>query len=370
MAVLMLIVCISENHRLYMDKWFGVYLVFIAMFGVSSIITGHPSQFIHRLIGYYFVAYVGYWATIVLLRKYNGHSFLVNLIVIIGLFDVFITYGQFFNIPAIKTIPSYIGINIDTEFLDSLGVGDEAYGIALPGIMATDVYNGYFLMTVGLFSLFYLRRGFSIIRFIPWIVSFAGSFMVQQRAPFYLLLLFSAFVFFKVLAHSNNRFKLLFVIVFLAATPFIADSLFDYLLSGETRFSIGFDSTSRDVIYRESLNFINEHFFLGGFFDSGLAPHNQFLSAWIMGGLIGLLSIIWITLDQSVSAIRLLLSKLSGESFVFVVSSAALLGFILNSMLHNAGIANGDILYWIIWGFICEVKPVNLLTRVNTYENV
>lgn len=363
MTVIMFLVCFLEDRRLFMDKWYASFLLFIVMFGISSAYTGFLSLFSRRLIGYYLVSYVGYWATMILVRKYNGFSFFINMIVIIGMFDAFVTFGQFFNIPMIKAIPNYIGLSVDTEFLDSFGEGDEAYGLSLPGIMVTDVFNGYFIMVVGLLSLYYLRKRFSIIRLIPWVISFVSSFMIQQRAAFYVLLLLSFVVIIRVMVSKKRSFRLLILFVVLAAFSFIGSSLFEHLMNGESRFSIGFDYTNRDLIYRSTINYIDGHFLLGGLFDSGLAPHNQLLCAWIMGGFVGFICILFITISQLIHAFRLLLSKVSDKTFFYVVSSASFLGFVAISMLHNVGITSGDLLYWALWGLICNARPAILQTQ-------
>ena len=355
-TVYMFIICFWEDRRLYWDKWLTLYSIFVFFFGLSSAITGYLTPFLRRLIGFYFVAYVGYWSTIILAKKYNALPMLAKLFIFIGLLDAFFTIGQFFNISFITSLPPALGIIVDDSILDSLDTGDEAFGLSLPGIMATDVYNGYFLMVVGILSLYFLKGGFKFIALVPWGVSVVASFMVQQRGPFYILVLLSMFMLYRTLAQSKSKFKVAIIMILLFALPFAAEFFIDYLMSGDSRFNIGLASTNRDIIFQQCLTYINDHILLGGYYQSKLAPHNQILSAWIMGGLVGVVIILWMVVSQSILSIKLAFSRITESSFVYIVFSLAFLGFTMNSMLHNAGIISGDLVLWILWGVIKDVK--------------
>lgn len=355
MTVAMLIVCISEDRRIFMDKWFGVYLIFIAGFALSSGMTGYFSRFPRLLVGFYFVAFIGYWATHILVKKYDGTRLFVNLFIIIGLIDAVVTIGQFFNIPYLTMITGYMGINVDADFLDLMDEGDEAFGYTLPGVLSGgDVYNGYFIGIVGTLSLYYLKDGIKIIRLIPLFVFLTASFMVQQRGPFYILLLFSVFMLFKASIVGKKGFKYIFIVGLFLILPVGFRLLFSFLMQGDSRFNIGLDSTNRDRIYIRAFEFIQNNFIWGGRFKlrvtEGFAPHNLFLNAWIDGGFVGFLAILWLTIKQCVAVIRLVFHKLDSKQFDFIVCGLAFLGFTLNSMLHNASIVTGDMIIWMLWG--------------------
>lgn len=354
MTILMFLVCLFEDRHLFMDKWFGIYLIFIAGFAISSAWTGYLGNFLWYLAGFYFVAYVGYWASHILLKKYDGAKTVVTLLVIIGMIDASVTIGQFFNVSYLTDISSMLLLNIDTEFLDAINEGEEAYGFSLPGILLSDVYNGYFLLVIGILCLYYLKDGIRLLKLIPWFISIITSYMIQQRSAFYILLLISIFVFFKFMLSDRSRFKWLYMVALVLFLPFAIESLRVFLLEGQSRFSIGMDSTNRDVIYRKSFDFIQENFIWGGRFkmraSGAAAAHNLFLNAWIYGGLIGVFVIIWLFVKQCISAFKVFFQKVNNQRVFSFVFGMAFMGFTLNSMLHNASVVSGDFLIWILWG--------------------
>lgn len=356
-SVVMFVCCIIEDRRLYMDKYFGIYCVFLLFFCISSIVTGYFNLFLHRLIGYFFVAYVGYWATCILVTKYHSLHIIINTLIAIGLFDAIITIGQFYGINLITQFPSLIGISPDLDYLDGLDEGDEALGLTLPGVMPTVVYNGYYIMTVALLSLCFLKQKVNIVGLLTWGLFVVTSFMIQQRGPFYILIILSLLMMIKLASLSKSKLRHLLIFSMFLILPFALEALYSFLISGESRYSIGMAATNRDVIIRNTLSFIDEHFFLGGLFVSKLAPHNLFLNAWLMGGVFGFLSILVLTVIQCITCIKCILTCRDLDKVPCVMMGVAFLGFTMNSMLHNAGITSGSVLLWVVWGaFICNYK--------------
>lgn len=360
MAIVMFAVCLLEEKRLFIDKYFGVYLVFVSGFVISSLVTGYTTLLPRYILGFYFVAYVVYWATRILIKKYDGANVMINTILVIGVFDALATIGQFYNIPYFTAIPSFMGINVEmnvVDYLERANIGDAAFGVTLPGIMVNDVYNGYFLMTVGMLSLSLMRKGLNIVqlyRLLPWLLFVIASYMVQQRGPFYLLLLSSAFVFFKLVGVGQDKFKVFYFIVLVILVPFVVYNLFGMLLSGESRYNIGFDATGRNNIYAHAWEYIKENPFWGGVFQlfdtRGFAPHNLFLNAWIYGGLIGFLAIVWLILKQFIFAFKAVLGRMGANTVQVLVLGMAFLCFTFNSMLHNVSVVTGDAIVWMLWG--------------------
>lgn len=354
MAVVMFLACVWEKRNLFLDKWFGIYLVFVTCFAISSILTGNIIDCIRYIVGFYFVAYVGYWSSIILIRKYNGAKLFISLLMIIGMVDAFVTIGQFFNLPYLTNIPSIMLLNNDNEFLEMVEEGEEAFGFSLPGIMPSDVYNGYFFLVIGVLCLYYLRDGIKPIRLIPWLITIIASYMVQQRAAFYLLLFISLFTFFKVVLSDRSKFKWLFMLAMIMVLPFVLEYLRVFLVEGHSRFNLGLSSTNRDVVYRTAFDFIRENWMWGGKYkmnpSGGASAHNLFLNAWIYGGFFGLLAILWLTVKQSIVSIKAFAHMANSQNMFCIVSGLAFMGFTTNSMLHNASIVSGDLLIWLLWG--------------------
>lgn len=368
MTVVMLVVCIAEDKKLFFDKWFGIYIIFVFGYVMSANMTGYVSLVLRYLIGFYLVGYVGYWSTIILCKKYNGTELLINTFIIIGMLDAVVSIGQYYNISLLTNIPQFLNIGVADEFLEVMEEGEEALGLNLPGLMAHSVYNGYFIGVVGTLSLFYLKDGISFIKLVPWVVSVITSFMVQQRGPFYLLLIISFYVIFKTIRRQGGQYKVLWQLLLIVVVPIIISQLASFLLGGSSRFGKGMDSTGRESIYRSTLSFIENNFIWGGYSklrrEGYGAPHNLFLNAWVYGGFLGFLAIVWLTLKQFLLIIRLAHKSSVMFNYVFFICGMAFMGFTLNSFLHNTGIVTGDIIIWILWG-IC-VSSISGFRKVNT----
>lgn len=368
MTVVMLVVCIVEDKKLFFDKWFGIFIIFVFGYVMSANMTGYVTTVLRYLIGFYLVGYVGYWSTIILCKKYNGSELIINTFIILGLLDVVVTIGQYYNISLLTNIPQYLNIGVGDEFLEVMEEGEEALGMNLPGLMAHPVYNGYFIGVVGILSLYYLKDGISFIKLVPWGLSVISSYMVQQRGPFYILLIISFYVIFKTIGRKGGKYKVFLQLLLIVVVPIIISLLASFLLGGSSRFSRGMDSTGRENIYRNTLSFIENNFIWGGYTklrrEGNGAPHNLFLNAWVYGGFLGFLAIVWLTLKQFIMIIRLVLKSSVMLNYAFIICGMAFIGFTLNSLLHNSGIITGDIIIWTLWG-IC-VSNVSGFRQVNT----
>ena len=357
MTIMMFAVCVYEDRGLFMDRYFGIYLLFVAGFGFSSAIFGYfPVFLIRDFIGFYFVAYVGYWATKILVHKYDGVQWLINTFIVMGMVDAVVTVGQLFNISIFQAIPDRIGIRLEADYVEAMEKGMDVMGLSLPGIMCNDVYNGYFLMVVSVLCLYYQKNRFNFIKLLPWMISMVALYGNQERGPLFIALAFSVFVLFKVIRSSKSQLKPLYLIMFVFISIFGVYVGLNFLLSGESRFAMGFDLTNRDSIYQHSIEYIRENFLWGGWynllFTRGFAPHNLFLNAWIYGGLVGFVAIVVLSFKQLIAVIRLIMSKLTPESMANIVIAMAFFAFALNSLLHNKSVVTGDAIIWILWGAV------------------
>lgn len=354
MTILIFLECLLEDRRIFMDKWFGLYLIFIVGFGLSSAVTGYFGRFPKYLVGFYFVAYVGYWATRILILKYDGARLFINLMVVLGVINSMVTIGQFYNLSFFTDLPSRIGIGVKDEFLESMDVGDEAYGFNLPGLLPHPVYNGFFVGMVGVLCLYYQKNGLKLLKLAPWVLMVIASYMVQQRGPFFILLLISVFVLLKVVYLTKSRYRLIYTIALLLLLPLAVRVLFSFLMSGESRYSIGLEATGRDSIYVHSIEYIKDNFIFGGKFQlsatRGFAPHNLFLNAWIYGGLLGFVAITWLIVKQCVAIVRTAIRKVEPDQYSYFICGLAFLGFTMNSMLHNTSVVTGNVIIWLLWG--------------------
>lgn len=382
--VVMLIVCMRQGVPFPMGRMIKTYFVFVFAFIVSATLTGYLSQL---LITYYIAACTGYWATKILIRKYNDGNLLLNTIVVLGIINALITIGQTLGLHFADDIVSFFHLKLPEKYLDKMAVAgnaDKALLLTRPGLFNSAVYNGYFLMTAGVASLVLLARKLLLHRFIPWMVITLGCICVQERGPIVILAVLSAFALYKILIITRFKYALLMAIFALSVysltrlvsiTMFLgntdgnefravtmmygdedeqgADTYYSRFFK-ESRFSeIGFDDTGRGDIYEQTIDYLMEHSFIGGYHRFArtyrIAPHNLFLNAFIYGGFIGGIAILLILFWQVKPLWRVFRRKIVHTNPVCFFAGLAYLAFTLNSLVHNRSIVTGDEFLWMLW---------------------
>ena len=354
MTIMMFFICVFEDKRVFMDKYFRWYLLFIFCFGFSSLITNYFASFLKFFIAYYFVAYVAYWATMILIKKHSGTAVLVNTIVVLGILNALSTIGQFYEIGIFNRIPEIMRINVSEEFLELTEEADELIGFSLPGLFSGAVSNGYFAMTATLLSLWYQRKRFSLIRLIPWGIGMIGLYVTQQRAPFFITVALSLYILFKVMGKNSGGLTPLIRLAFVVGVVFGASYFLAFISSGEMRYSRGMQDSDRSDLVRATWNYLSSHPVFGGRFHSqahGLRPpHNLFFNAWLYGGLLGLLIVVGLTIKQVILVAKQAIGKSFLENYSKTIFGLAFLAYTANSMVHNQSIVTGDAVLWILFG--------------------
>lgn len=354
MTIIMGFICLIEYRRIYFDKYLGLYFIFVIFWGVSSFITGYPSEFFHDFVGYVVVAYVAYWATVLLKRKYNSLQVLFYVIIAIGLFDSAVTVSQAFHVPVFDSILARLHLTVDNEiYLSRLSREDDMMGFSIPGIFESSVYNGHFLIMSTLFSLSLQKYRFRPIGMIITAFLFIGLFFCQQRAPLFVSLLLFFFVVYKTYISGRNIWtktatlivlSIIFVVLFVEYIPTLS-------LMG-TRYTDGFSvkDDPRSAIYRFTIEWISNHPF-GNLYEliQIKHPHNFFLNAFVYAGWIGGLFIIYNLFLQLVVVTKTLVKPINTSSFSILVLAVTYLGLTGNSMFHNISIVTGDAMTWITW---------------------
>lgn len=358
MTIVMFVMCINEDKKVYKDKYFRWYLLFIFCFGFSSLWTYYLDKFLTFLLAYFFVAYVAYWATMILIKKHNGTSVLVNTIVVLGILNALTTIGQFYEIGIFNRIPEIMRINVSEDFLELAEERDEFEGISLPGLLSGAVSNGYFAMTATLLSLWYQRNRFSFIRLIPWGIGMIGLYVTQQRAPFFITTALSLYIMFKVMGKNTGGLTPIIRLAFIVVAVFGVLYFLAYTSSSEMRYVKGFEDKSRVGLIQKTMEYLSQHILLGGRFHSqsmGVRPpHNLFLNAWLYGGILGLFVIFGITIKQVVLVAKQTIGKQFLMDYSKTIFGLVFLAYTVNSMVHNQSIVTGDAVIWILWGAFQE----------------
>lgn len=196
-AVLMFISCVMEDKRIWIDKYFGLYCVFLLAFGLSSILTGYVSDFIRGLLAFYFVSYVGYWSTKILIQKGHSIKCLLYPLFLFGALDAIVSISQITMIFDLTPLLDVLHISLDMETLERFEGKEGAMGISVPGIMNDPVSNGEFLMVMIVLSMYFQRKKFNVSGILITILFLVGSFFTQQRSPFFFAIIVMFYILYK-----------------------------------------------------------------------------------------------------------------------------------------------------------------------------
>lgn len=362
-AVVMFMVCVTTSSKIEFNRYWGFYFVFIFFFGLSSLFTGYVVDFLNQLIGQYFVAYVAFWSTKILVCKYDGTRVLLNTLIVAGVLDAFITIFQAYGIGLGDNLLSILRLSNAQNYLDVHNVENRDFlEFVLPGMFSAGVYNGYYLMTVGLLSLYPQLRKINIFLLTPWLVMLFACFCTQQRGPLLIMVVLSVFVIYRVLrTRTSTYFRFIVIFMFLIVVVYALEISYGLIMSGESRMAeLGYDSTGRDYIYSFTWNYFLDHPIIGGYYyltdNYGIAPHNLILNALIYGGILGGSALISLVVMQMRPIVGVLIKNNSTVSHTAFIVGVGYIAFTLNSFLHNKSIVTGDALLWMLWAvFYSEV---------------
>lgn len=355
MTVIMAFFCFRQNMVKWTDKYYSLYLVFCGIFCLSSIVTGYMTEFMGFVFSWLVPGIIAYWATRVLRDKYNSSKILVFVLLGIGLVDALTTIGQFMQIPFMLELPKSLRVNVDTEFLEDVENGLDFYGMTIPGLFGSDVYNGYFLMLFAIL-VFCLSKYIGGWGMIPlWLIAVISLFFVQERTAFYLGIAISLFLFYMLQKTMPVTTRIWYVLFFVVALILYIPIIFDFVSSGNSRYTLGLDATNREQIYAKAEIFIMDHLFLGGWFYCKeyfyLKPHNIFLHAIIRAGFLGLVVTMTLLAKQVYVVAKVcIIHKKNIEQFHNIAIGLALLAFTINSLMHNHSVIEGEVLPWLLWG--------------------
>lgn len=290
---------------------------------------------------------------------------MVYTLLAMGLLNSLVTIGQFFYIPFFRQLPETLHISIDADFLINQELERDLLGLTIPGLMINTVTNGYFTMVVAILYAYVSKQKINVLVIIPWLITMAASYFVQERGPFYIALAFSVYLLFiKIKVTTSTLKKFLYFCVFTVVIIYGISKLYPFLLEGGSRFALGTDAVNRDVLFHKSFEFISENLLFGGFYkllDSGVTAHNLILNALIYGGIFGALFIFSLLYQQFKEIVKIYTRGISIDNYQNLVIGSVFIAYTLNSFIHNLSIVTGDALIWVIWGafFINNKSQIN-----------
>lgn len=346
--------------RFNIDKTVLVFIAFIFSFGFSCVLTGYVSNFISQLYYAYFIAIFGCVFVMALLKR-DAYFIrqITYLILAIGAFDVVVTYSQFlFNDDWYRPIEQMLNLpvwDVMEEVTENKSSRMEAMDMTLPGILGNGVYNGYFLSVCAVLSMIFVIRTKNSLLYVFPLFYILGSFMCQQRGPLFISLFVIAMISLRLFKEFSSRSRIV-LFAFLAVGGTLAVSLLSNMseLLNLRYSSTGFDSTGRNSIAANTMDYIMSHPIIANAYEllaeKGHMPHNFFLNAFIYGGIISFFLIMYILIIQFKTFLKIVKSNVDGLNAYYYVFAWAWAAFTLNCLLHNRSIITGDYLIWLIWG--------------------
>lgn len=363
-AVLMFVVCVYEEKKLFVDKFIIAYFIFVFFYGLSSFVTGYENEFILRLFGDYFVAYVAIWAIRILVTKYDGLKLFIYSFLTIAIFDGFVTLCQFMGWGFLDVFLNRLQLISYQPYLNNYqGTGADLFLRCAPGIFSHPVLNAHALAAGTVISTYIACKKNFVIGLVLSLTMLIFLFATQQRTAFAIgLLSISIIVFLKSIRSNYRSVVLPFIFIIASYSLF---ELYEFIMNGDFRFSeLGSDATGRESIYRACVNFIADNP-LGGINKyvntTSSYPHNLIYNAFIFGGWLGGLVLLFIVFLQCLEIYKTIRTR--NVDITEIIMALASLSLLVNGLTHNQSIVNGEILTWTVWGAFYYSKVKNLRVK-------
>lgn len=368
-VMFLLLAQVALRERLYFDKSWKLYLLFILCFGFSCIAANYTDKFLNSIFKQYFIAFVVWVSTVAVLRKDSSFiKYIAMVYLIIGAFDVVVNLSQFFfNTSWYEPIESFFKFKSDDEFSNIVEKRSSFRDVndgTLRGIFGNGVINGYYLSICSVLSMIFIVQKRKLIYFSITLFYLAGLFVCQQRGPLFFsimsIMILSWLISNKLLFRNRTIMFLFFATLFICGFLYISDISSNLGLRYSTR---GIDATVRNNIFIETLEYLSDNPFLPNIYElidiKGHAPHNLFLNAYVYGGLISFILIISILFIQTRHIFWVIKGGQVGMRAYFYVFAFAWITFTLNTMLHNRSIVTGDVTIWLLWAVLYSYPYIN-----------
>lgn len=367
MTVVMFLVC-WKNNELRLDKYFGIYIIFIFGYILAQLFTGYLSEMVRLLLGYYFVSYVAYQSTKLLIRKDGNADLLMGVLFIIGVADGLISIGQMYQVPFTHEVSLLFGTNMLGDVYEAMSARDQdtMMGYTVPGLLGA-VPNGYFLSAITLLCFYNKKAKLTAINLALVLFFVYSTFIVQERTALVACIVLSLFSLYKLLySHSEVSVLkkiLVFSILFICIVYVIPDAL-DSMMQGDSRYAKGFSlGDERGEISQRAIDYLRINP-MGGIDEFSAAnhyPHNLFINMFMFGGIFGGVALLFLFFKQLCLSMRIVLSVVSPynvQQFVFIMMFAC---YTINSLTHNLSIATGEPTIWLLWGAVIGLQEYGRL---------
>lgn len=355
LTVVMLVWCVFEKGYKFDKflKWFCVFLFFSAL---GAMATGYTSAFFGRLFGTYLAAITMYLSTKVVIRNYKGSRWVLSSILIVAVLNALTALGQFYRNPIATILPQLLGIDMSEEMLEFYENTEDFHGAYVGGLMGI-VTSGYFLSGACILALYNKKNTITVFNWLLFAFVFFALFLVQERAGLAAAIL-GTFLYIMVnLANGKNAFFRL-VIIFIIGVFVISRFGGGFVNLEEMRYStVGFTDQGRSNLSMSGWCYFIDNP-LGGIdayhADGNRDPHTIFVNAFLHGGMFGGLVVLIIVFMQLVKVMRILYQSYRKKNHSLLLNAFSIASFcyIFNSFFHNASVASGDLMTFLLWGAV------------------
>lgn len=346
--------CTFEKPKI--DRWMSLYLVFIAFYTLSALVTGGFDVLFHKLYSTLLISYTGYWATTIMVRHYGTLKPLVYTILLVGIIDATVTAFQALGIPLHN--PLLDSIIEDTDQEDYLAIHDNIMGFAISGLYYNPVFNGHNLLFFLLVSLLTQYEKLDMKTIIFPLIIWGGLFFCQQRGAFFAGSVSLIYIIYQRML-NNSKYKFVTVIFLSVLLVVGLNFIWKFVTASGSRL-IETSSTGRDETWSLAIDFISSNILLGGYYlfakTTHEYSHNLILSAYIAGGIIGGTVLMKLVCQQLCFAYK----KIRENGYVlFIIISIMYAALIFDSMLHNTGLVEMDFSTFVAWALMSSVMKEN-----------
>ena len=342
----------KEMGKLWHHRLFNIYMIFIFIFGITSFYYGYFDHFMHDVLAYYIPSYIVCWSTYILISKNNSIDSLITTLILIGIFNGFVTIGQYFNNPIAFSVPLLLEVSGHEGIIDILlnTLNTDTNNFSLYGIFGP-VSNGYFSSVVSVLILAYLSKWNKSIVLIVWIFLLFSLFCVQQRTAFVVGVFGSLYLFVKQYDTLSTLNKICVLLIVLLSIIFILNTLDISQMFQDSRYK-DFSLGSREQIYAQSIRYIETNLFTANYYHYAsifvMPPHNLFYNMLVYGTLLGAIPLIIVFLTLLKKAMTNVFTVINNCNTTLIALSISFVVYNLNSLTHNASIVTGDILFWLL----------------------
>ena len=342
----------TKRHYI-IDRIIKCFFIYLFFYILANIINGEllsNSEHFHILMNHYASLSVILFFPIIFHSEINVKAAVLSFLLMLFT-TLFFSYLQFEKNEIGWLVGQFImNDNISASAERIVESNDSFIGTSvIVGIFNSAVTNGYFISSflplVMVIPLFITKYKSLLFDSLVFGVAIVVSFYLQQRACMLLVLLFIFYYYYRYFIKKPGQGFILFFIMLFLGLLYLPDFIYSidagrFTEAGDTR--SGLLAHFYDWLGSDSIIF------------GGIGPyrlkyddpqHNTLLSAWVLGGIF-----CFIVMTILVASVLIKLYKYSNNNDL-ILKASALCGifFILNSMLHSAGIQNKATMFWMIY---------------------